>query len=123
MEHYESENRGELDRLVSQGREVQCAVKKREFSVQCAEIYSDLRGAEEVLRWKPLQKSEKKKMMMMSGKNNKTNEESRRIGYEHDIVDVDDDDWSEDEAEEGEFIRCVFFMNFIMHMLMNYLFI
>jgi len=103
VEQYESDNRGELDRLVGQGREVQCAVKKGEFSVQCAEIYQDLRGAEEVLRWKLVQKGDRKKKKKSGGNSTQIHEESvvRRGGYEQDIdVDDDDDDWSEDEAEE-----------------------
>jgi len=100
VEQYEGENRGELERLVSQGREVQCAVKKREFSVQCAEIYAELMGAEEVLRWRLLQQSGDKKS---SGGKNKKSEEGRRGGYENVLEDEDEDeedDWSEDETEE-----------------------
>lgn len=97
MEQYESENRGELDRLVHMGREVQCAVKKREFSGQCAEIYSDLMGAEEVLRWKQVQQKQKKSEKG-AGKNKK-NDESSSSRYEYNM---DDDDWSEDETEEGK---------------------
>ena len=105
MEQYESENRGELDRLVQMGREVQCAVKKREFSGQCAEIYSDLMGAEEVLRWKLQQKQKKSEK---SGKNKKNDESGSNNIHENDVMDEDDDDWSEDETEEGKkFIRCV----------------
>eukprot|EP00986_Skeletonema_menzelii_P006064 scaffold2300_cov138-Skeletonema_menzelii.AAC.1 len=95
VEQYESENRGELDRLVHMGREVQCAVKKREFSGQCAEIYSDLMGAEEVLRWKQVQQKQKKSEKG-AGKNKK-NDESSSSRYEYNM---DDDDWSEDETEE-----------------------
>ncbi|KAL9188400.1 hypothetical protein ACHAXT_006778 [Thalassiosira profunda] len=50
VQQYESDNRAELDRLVTQGRAVQCTVRKRQFAVECAEIYRDLVGAEEVLR-------------------------------------------------------------------------
>ena len=107
MEQYEVENRGELDRLVSQGREVQCAVKKREFSVQCAEIYSGLMGAEEVLRWKQHQQeqsgsSSSSKEKSGGGKNKKNDDTNQlsRGGYE-DTKD-DDDDWSEDETDEGK---------------------
>ena len=108
MEHYEGENRGELERLVSQGREVQCAVKKREFSVQCAEIYMELMGAEEVLRWRLLQQQQSGDKSSGGGKNKKS-EEGRRGGYENVLEDEDEeDDWSEDETEEGKkFIRCV----------------
>ncbi len=100
MEQYETENRGELDKLVHMGREVQCAVKKREFSEQCAEIYSDLMGAEEVLRWKNKQKKKKKQQsenMGGGGKGGKKNDEGK-----NDDMDEDEDDWSEDETEEGK---------------------
>ena len=101
MEQYETENRGELDKLVHMGREVQCAVKKREFSEQCAEIYSDLMGAEEVLRWKNKQKKKKKKKQSENkgggGGKGKKNDEG-----ENDDMDEDEDDWSEDETEEGK---------------------
>ena len=98
VEQYESDNRVELDRLVSQGREVQCAVKKREFSLECAEIYSDLMGAEEVLRWKnkhiSTDKGTKKSNNGIAG--------NMRGGYDEDMDD-DDDDWSsEDEKDEGK---------------------
>lgn len=109
VEQYETENRGELDKLVHMGREVQCAVKKREFSEQCAEIYSDLMGAEEVLRWKNKQKKKKKKKQQSEnmgggGKGGKKNDEGK-----NDDMDEDEDDWSEDETEEGKkFIWYVF---------------
>ena len=98
MEQYESDNRVELDRLVSQGREVQCAVKKREFSLECAEIYSDLMGAEEVLRWKNKHVSATVKGTKKS--NDVANH--MRGGYDEDMD--DDDDWSsENEKDEGKF--------------------
>ena len=50
VQNYESLNRCELERLVGEGQSVQTAIRKREFAVECAEIYSDLVGAEEVLR-------------------------------------------------------------------------
>ena len=99
VEQYETENRGELDKLVHMGREVQCAVKKREFSEQCAEIYSDLMGAEEVLRWKNKQKKKKKKQS-----ENKGGGEKGKKNEESEIDDMDEDDWSEDETVEGKFI-------------------
>lgn len=102
VEQYEAENRNELERLVSQGREVQCAIKKREFSVQCAEIYSDLMGAEEVLRWKQLQKQQQQQQQSKDKKNDDTNKPGGGY-YEHTIDDDDDDDWSQDEKEEGTF--------------------
>ena len=118
MEQYEGENRGELERLVSHGREVQCAVKKREFSVQCAEIYAELMGAEEVLRWRLLQQQQQQSSDKSSGKNKKI-EEGRRAGYENVLEDEEeDDDWSEDETEEGKkFIRCV--QRFIFHVMQS----
>jgi hypothetical protein len=98
VEQYESDNRVELDRLVSQGREVQCAVKKREFSLECAEIYSDLMGAEEVLRWK------NKHVSTVKGtkKGGSDVANHMRGGYDEDMDD-DDDDWSsENEKDEGK---------------------
>ena len=50
VQQYEGENRTELERLVSQGRVVQCTVRKRQCAIECAEIYRDLVGAEEVLQ-------------------------------------------------------------------------
>lgn len=50
VQNYESLNRSELERLVGEGQRVQTAIRKREFAIECAEIYSDLIGAEEVLR-------------------------------------------------------------------------
>ena len=107
MEQYEVENRGELDRLVSQGREVQCAVKKREFSVQCAEIYSGLMGAEEVLRWKQHQQeqsgsSSSSKEKSGGGKNKKNDDTNQLSGGGYEDTKDDDDDWSEDETDEGK---------------------
>ena len=97
VEQYESDNRVELDRLVSQGREVQCAVKKREFSLECAEIYSDLMGAEEVLRWKNRHVSTVKGTKKGSDVAN-----HMRGGYDENMDD-DDDDWSsENEKDEGK---------------------
>ncbi|KAL7524418.1 hypothetical protein ACHAXR_000564, partial [Thalassiosira sp. AJA248-18] len=49
-QQYESDNRNELERLVTQGRVVQCTVRKRQFAIECAEIYRDLVCAEEVLQ-------------------------------------------------------------------------
>ena len=108
MDQYEVENRGELDRLVSQGREVQCAVKKREFSVQCAEIYSGLMGAEEVLRWKQHQQeqsgssSSSSKEKSGGGKNKKNDDTNQLSGGGYEDTKDDDDDWSEDETDEGK---------------------
>jgi hypothetical protein len=100
VEQYESDNRVELDRLVSQGREVQCAVKKREFSLECAEIYSDLMGAEEVLRWKNKHVSSTVKGTKKGG----SDANHMRGGYnEEDMDDDNDDDWSsENEKDEGK---------------------
>jgi hypothetical protein len=101
VEQYESDNRVELDRLVSQGREVQCAVKKREFSLECAEIYSDLMGAEEVLRWKNKHVSTTVKGTK-KGSGDVANH--MRDGYDDENMDDDDDDdWSsENEKDEGK---------------------
>lgn len=118
VEQYESENRIELERLVSMGREVQCAMKRREFSLECAEIYSDLMGAEEVLRWSMTSPSsslsnkninKKNKTRQQQSNNNKgksgganrifdENKHGDGCEYMH-----DDDDWSEDEKDEGQF--------------------
>jgi len=120
VEQYEAENRSELERLVNQGREVQCAMKKRDFSVQCAEIYSDLMGAEEVLRRKQQQQQqqpqEKEQSTASKTKNNDDTNKREGGGYYED----DDDDWSEDEKEEGKFINvfilCIFiFANALIH--------
>eukprot|EP00584_Thalassiosira_punctigera_P007234 CAMPEP_0172538914 /NCGR_PEP_ID=MMETSP1067-20121228/10199_1 /TAXON_ID=265564 ORGANISM="Thalassiosira punctigera, Strain Tpunct2005C2" /NCGR_SAMPLE_ID=MMETSP1067 /ASSEMBLY_ACC=CAM_ASM_000444 /LENGTH=984 /DNA_ID=CAMNT_0013324507 /DNA_START=27 /DNA_END=2981 /DNA_ORIENTATION=- len=50
VQSYEADNRRELERIVTRGREVRRTVRKRKFAVECAEIYGDLLGAEEVLR-------------------------------------------------------------------------
>ena len=90
VEQYEKEKRAELERLVGMGREVQCARKRREFGVQCAEMYKDLRGAEEVvLRWKMNENDDGATHRNVADVDNHNGD--------------DDEDWSDDEAEEGEF--------------------
>jgi hypothetical protein len=93
-------------------------MKRREFSLECAEIYSDLMGAEEVLRWSMTSPSsslsnkninKKNKTRQQQSNNNKgksgganrifdENKHGDGCEYMH-----DDDDWSEDEKDEGQF--------------------
>lgn len=108
VQQYEADNRSELDRLVSQGRVVQCTVRKRQFAVECAEIYRDLVGAEEVMR-----KDAERRMVEDHGVGSGgTKKEKGREGGNAAIVkglvelDLSDDDDEDNDEDEGMLHMC-----------------
>jgi hypothetical protein len=94
VQQYEGDNRTELERLVSQGRVVQCTVRKRQFAIECGEIYRDLVCAEEVLR-----KDAGRRMAEDYGMPNKDKGRDHASGVGRGELDLSDD---EDEDGDGD---------------------
>lgn len=101
VQQYESDNRAELDRLVTQGRAVQCTVRKRQFAVECAEIYRDLVGAEDVLRKDVDRRMVEDHGVGSEGKKDKKGGMELLRGMELDLSDDEEDD----ADDEGMCIR------------------
>ena len=107
VSQYETDNRIELEKLVKQGRVVQCTVQKQAYAVECANIYSELVSAEEILRVDAERRmGEEYHGLGSSGKSkSKKNErEEEKRGGEDDLLDLSDD---EDDEDEGTIFECV----------------
>ena len=94
---YENENRLELEKLLSQGRKVQCTIQKQSYAVECAQIYSELVSAEEILRM-----DAGRRMEEVHGLNNKKKGDKNNMKKSDDEFDLSDDDDEEGE-DEGTF--------------------
>ena len=104
---YENENRLELEKLVSQGRKVQCTIQKQSYAVECAQIYSELVSAEEILRM-----DAGRRMEEVHGLNNKKKGDKNNMKKSDDEFDLSDDDDEEDEDEGTFFCGGIWYLIF-----------
>lgn len=107
VSQYETDNRIELEKLVKQGRVVQCTVQKQAYAVECANIYSELVSAEEILRVDAERRmGEEYHGLGSSGKSKKNEREEEKRGSEDDLLDLSDDE-DDDDEDEGTIFECV----------------
>ena len=108
VSQYETDNRIELEKLVKQGRVVQCTVQKQAYAVECANIYSELVSAEEILRVDAERRmGEEYHGLGSSGKSKKNEKrEEEKRGSEDDLLDLSDDE-DDDDEDEGTIFECV----------------
>ena len=99
VENYEKENRAALGAWVNHGWRVRVAMGKGEAARECAEIYEDLVGAEEVLR-----REVERRVRDQSGCGDGGEEKKRREREDYDLSDDDDEELGESEDVQREML-------------------